>query len=120
MVCSTAAIGPKRQAGLSKVAKFEDLETYFDGVLKNHKGAVPWDIGAPNEVAGLFPGYIESHSPETVILGTDTGNYQIFYYNNSDPYKVVCPVFEQQFEDFAKMMKQWGDKGFLEEKCTEL
>ncbi|MCI1981728.1 MAG: ABC transporter substrate-binding protein [Oscillospiraceae bacterium] len=101
-----------KEAGLSKVAKFEDLETYFDGVLKNHKGAVPWDIGAPNEVAGLFPGYIESHSPETVILGTDTGNYQIFYYNNSDPYKVVCPVFEQQFEDFAKMMKQWGDKGF--------
>lgn len=96
-----------------KITKFEDMETYFDGVLKNHPGVIPWDVAAPNNLAGLFPGYIESHSNDVTILGCDTGSYAIFYYDSSDPYKVISPVMEgQEFTDFAKLMKKWGDKGF--------
>lgn len=102
-----------KQAGIDKVTKFEDLEKYLAAVKKNHPDAVPWDVGAPNNLSGLYPGYIQSHTKDTVMLGTDVGNYQIFYYDNSNPYKAICPIMDSnEFVDFAKLMKKWGDAGY--------
>lgn len=102
-----------KETGLGKVTKFEDLEKYLAGVKKNHPGVVPWDIGAPLNLPGLYPGYIQSHTNDVVMLGTDVGSHQIFYYDKSNPYKVICPIMNgNEFVDFAKLMKSWGDQGF--------
>ena len=103
-----------KEAGIDKITKFEDISKYFDAVLKNHSGVIPWDVSAPNNLGGLFPGYINSHTQDIVILGTDTGSYQIFDYDRADPYKVKCPIIDDSkvFGDFAALMKTWGDKGY--------
>ncbi len=102
-----------KQAGITKITKFEQLGDYFAAVKKNHPGVVPWDVSAPNNLSGLYPGYIESNTQDVAMLGMDVGNYQIFYYDKSNPYKVVCPVLDSSaFVDFAKLMKQWGDAGY--------
>lgn len=105
-----------KEAGLDKVVNFADLEKYFDGVLANHPDCIPWDVSAPNNLAGLMPGYIQSATNETSILGTETGNFSIFYYDNDNPYTVTSPIMESVvMEEFAVTMKNWADRGFWRE-----
>lgn len=102
-----------KEAGITKITKFEQIGDYFASVLKNHTGVIPWDIGAPNNLSGLIPGYIQSHMNVTTILSTDTGSYNIFTYDNSNPYKVTSPYMDaEEFVDCAKLMKTWGDAGY--------
>ena len=105
------------EAGITgEITNFEGLEKYYDGVLENHPGVIPWDIGAPANLAGLVPGYIQDNSDTTFILSTETGAYGLFFYDNSDPYTVVSPIMDSDvFLDAAIMMDRWAEKGFWRE-----
>lgn len=105
-----------KEVGLDNITNFNQLETYFDGILKNHPGVVPWDASASAMPYGLIDGYLTCATNTVIINGTTTGNYSIFYYDTSDPYKVVSPYYEgNEFVEAAKMFKRWADKGFWRE-----
>jgi putative aldouronate transport system substrate-binding protein len=105
-----------KEAGLSTISNFNDLETYFDGILKNHKGIIPWDVSASGMLYGLLDGYLQSYTSTITINGTTTGNFSLFRYDTSDPYTVVCPYLSgQELNDAAVMFKRWATKGFWRE-----
>jgi ABC-type glycerol-3-phosphate transport system substrate-binding protein len=104
-----------KEAGLEKISSFEDMEKYMDGVLKNHKGVIPWDVaGSANLPMPQY--YINAYTKLTTLLGTATGNYSLFFIDPAAPYTVANPFFEgSTLDDFAVMMKRWSDKGFWRE-----
>ncbi len=106
-----------KEAGITEpITTFEQLEAYYDGVLENHEGVIPWDIGASNNLPGLLPGYIQNAIDATFILGTETGAYGIFYYDNSDPYTVISPYMDDDvLIDAAVTFDRWAEKGFWRE-----
>jgi maltose-binding protein MalE len=110
-----------REGGLNDIAKFEDLETYWDIVKKNHPEAYPWDVnGAEYADVGLIAGYVLGKYPLQAIIGVGGGggggNAGIFYYNTNDPYTVVDFYMEGNIlVDAAKLFDRWGKKGFWRE-----
>lgn len=105
-----------KEAGLTTVASFEDLEVYFDGVLKNHPDVVPWDAAGSTNLGGLASGYINAYTDNFVINGVTTGIFAPYYVTPADPYKVVSPFLEgDTLVKYATLMKTWADKGFWRE-----
>jgi hypothetical protein len=106
-----------REGGLNDIAKFEDLETYWDIVKKNHPNAYPWDInGAEYLDFGLIGAYIKGKQPVQDIIGIATGNFNIFQYNTSDPYTVVSYYMDgNELAEVAKITDRWAKKGFWRE-----
>ncbi|MDR1970836.1 MAG: ABC transporter substrate-binding protein [Treponema sp.] len=105
------------EAGVTEVAKFEDLEKYWDAVKKNHPDAYPWDVaGAEYADLGLIGGYIQGKNQVQGIIGVATGNFGIFQYNVSDPFTVVSYYMDgNDLVDAAKLLDRWGKKGFWRE-----
>jgi len=59
---------------VTDVAKFADLEKYFDAVKKNHPEAFPWDVSGKESAFGqILYGYLQSSIPAQTILGCSTG-----------------------------------------------
>jgi hypothetical protein len=105
------------EGGVTQVTNFTQLEAYFDAVKKNHPEAYPWDISASlTDKGGLMNGYFFSNSTDQRIIGTSTGNFDIFFYDTKDPYTVVSPYMDgQMFIDAAQMFDRWSKKGFWRE-----
>jgi hypothetical protein len=105
------------EAGIGDIAAFEDLEVYWDAVKKNHPEAYPWDIaGAEYMDLGLVVGYLQGKRPVQVIIGTAAGNYNIFQYEERDPFTVVSYYMDgNELVDGAKLFDRWAKKGFWRE-----
>ncbi|MDR2537908.1 MAG: ABC transporter substrate-binding protein [Treponema sp.] len=103
--------------GLTSVEKFEDLETYWDIVKKNHPEAYPWDInGAEYLDFGLIGAYFYAKKPVQTIIGANAGNFGIFQYNTNDPYTVVSLYMEgNEFLEAARILDRFAKKGFWRE-----
>ncbi|MDR0639808.1 MAG: ABC transporter substrate-binding protein [Spirochaetaceae bacterium] len=105
------------EAGIREVATFEGLEQYWDAVKKNHPEAYPWDIsGAEYMDMGLVSGYIQGKRPIQIIIGTAAGNYNIFHYENSNPFTVVSYYMDgDDLVEAAKTFDRFAQKGFWRE-----
>lgn len=101
------------EAGMTNgVEKFDDLTTYFKYVKENKEGVIPWDVSGKGNMAGIIGGYIASNSDYTTIIGTDTGNFNLFAYKGDDYKTVVSPYFDDDvFYDAAELMKEWNTIG---------
>jgi hypothetical protein len=106
-----------RAGGLSDITKFEDLETYWDIVKKNHSEAYPWDInGAEYLDFGLIGAYMQAKRPIQTIIGLASGNFNIFQYNTSDPYTVQSLYMDgNELVEAARILDRWSKKGFWRE-----
>ena len=106
-----------REGGLNSIDKFEDLETYWDIVKRNHPEAYPWDInGAEYADLGLFTAYINAKRPVQTIIGANAGNYGIFQYNINDPYTVLSYYMDgNEMIDAAVIFDRFAKKGFWRE-----
>jgi ABC-type glycerol-3-phosphate transport system substrate-binding protein len=105
------------EAGITAINRFEDLETYWDAVKKNHPEAYPWDInGAEYLDLGLIIGYLMAKKQAQPIIGVAAGNYSIFQYNVGDPYTVVSYLMDgNDLIDAARLFDRWAKKGFWRE-----
>jgi ABC-type glycerol-3-phosphate transport system substrate-binding protein len=106
-----------REGGLNDITKFEDLETYWDIVKKNHPEAYPWDInGAEYLDFGLIGAYMQGKRPVQTIIGLASGNFNIFQYNTSDPYTLVSLYMDgNELVEAARILDRWSKKGFWRE-----
>jgi hypothetical protein len=107
-----------REAGVTQVTTFAELEAYLDGVKKYHPEAVPYDVSGPNEdkYEGILDGFFAERNPTQPLRGIAVGNYGIFRYNVNDPYHVVSEYWEgPEFLEAAQMFDRWAKKGFWRE-----
>ncbi|MEC0232165.1 DUF3502 domain-containing protein [Paenibacillus alba] len=95
------------------IKDWETLGKYFQGVKDKKPGVMPWDPnGTSGDIAG---GYINSHT-DAIELPVSTGMFGLIYGKSYDAkYTAYSPVFDDTFVNFAKQMKEWGDKGFWRE-----
>jgi hypothetical protein len=105
------------EGGVTEVAKFEDLEKYWDAVKENHPEAYPWDAaGAEYLDFGLIGAYFFAKHPVQTIIGAAAGNFNIFQYNVNDPYTAVSYYMDgNDLVEVAKILDRWGKKGFWRE-----
>ncbi|MGM7723361.1 extracellular solute-binding protein [Metabacillus sp. Hm71] len=92
------------------IEDFETMGKYFQGIVDNKPGVIPWDTPGTNVTTAW--GYTQSYS-DAIELPIATGVFPIYWgKSHDDPYTVMSPVFEDLFVDYAKLMKDWADKGY--------
>ncbi len=96
-----------KKAGIEKVTSWEQLGQYFGYIKKNMPDVIPWNSANLPEWIGWFTSHTKSAPVDAV-----PGNLLWFKDYNTAPYTVYSPFYEQTFEDFAVMMKQWADAGY--------
>lgn len=95
------------------IKDFETMGKYLQGVKDNKKGVIPWDAGGSNPEP--YNGYIQSKTDE-ISMQIPTGYLPVVWGKSiNEPYTATSPIFDDTFLNFAKMMKEWGDKGYWRE-----
>ncbi|CAK4845638.1 unnamed protein product [Aphanomyces euteiches] len=95
------------------IKDFDTLGKYFQGVKDKKPGIIPWDSNGTNGEA--FDGYVNSTTQE-IGIPVSTGYLPLFFGKSyDDRYTAVSPIFENTAVDFAKLMKEWADKGYWRE-----
>jgi len=102
-----------KEAGITDpIDDFEDIGNYLQWIKDNKPDVVPWDATG---AAGVWDGWVTSYT-DGLGLPISTGYLPVYFTKSYDErYTVVSPVFEDTFVDFAKTMKDWGDRGFWRE-----
>ncbi|MFD1953572.1 DUF3502 domain-containing protein [Paenibacillus thailandensis] len=102
-----------KEAGITEPIKdWEGIGQYLQYVKDNKPDVIPWDAAAQTST---FGGYFNSYTDE-LELPISTGYLPVFAAKSYDErYTAVSPVFEDTFLNYAKLMKEWGDKGFWRE-----
>ncbi|TYP79866.1 DUF3502 domain-containing protein [Paenibacillus methanolicus] len=102
-----------KEAGITEPIKdWEGIGQYLQYVKDNKPDVIPWDAASGVQTWG---GYVSSYTDQ-LELPISTGFLPIFTAKSFDEkFTVAGPVFEDVFVNYAKMMKDWGDKGFWRE-----
>jgi len=98
-----------REGGLEDIAKFEDLEKYWDIVKVNHPEAFPWDVSGMGQYSPhFFYGYIQGKLPVQMIM-----DVHLFHYDVNDPYTAISFLMEgDELIEAARLFDRWSKKGF--------
>lgn len=96
-----------KEAGVEKVTSWEDLGKYFQYIKDNKPDVIPWDSANLAVATGWFISHTNA-APVDAVPG------ELVWWKDyaSAPYTVYSPYFDQTFEDYAVMMKQWADAGY--------
>lgn len=95
------------------IKDFETMGKYFQGIKDNKKGVVPWDSNGTN--GATIGGYIESKTDATE-MPVSTGYIPIVWGKSyNEKYTAYSPIFDDTFMNYAKLMKEWADKGYWRE-----
>nr|WP_311198910.1 extracellular solute-binding protein [Paenibacillus sp. YPD9-1] len=103
-----------KEFGINEPIKdFDALGKYLQGVKDNKPGVIPWDSNGTNVTT--IGGYVNTRT-DALELPVSTGLFPLFYGKSYDEkYTAYSPIFDSVFEDYAKLMKDWGDKGYWRE-----
>ncbi len=97
-----------REAGLYEVGSWEDLDKYFDGVIRNHPEMIPWDVDGTDPVPTL--GYLMSKKRYAPIYELTT--YGLWGEDLDNPGRIISPYYKgEEFVEYARLMKSWNEKG---------
>lgn len=100
-------------AGITEpIQDWEGIATYLQYIKDNMPDVIPWDaVAQTSTFGGFFNAYTDN-----LELPISTGYLPVFAAESyDDRFTVVSPVFDDVFEDFAVMMKDWADRGFWRE-----
>lgn len=102
-----------KEAGITEPIKdWETMGKYLQYIKDNKPDVIPWDAAAQTST---FGGYVASYS-DNLELPIATGYTPIYATKSYDEkYTVNSPVFEDTFLNYAKLMKEWADKGYWRE-----
>lgn len=103
-----------KEFGITEPIKdWDTMSKYFQGIKNKKPGVVPWD--AAGTLASTYEGFILSKT-DAVDVRVGTGFHKIFWAKSyDDKFTIYSPIFEDSFVDYAKTMKEWGDKGYWRE-----
>ncbi|AZN39717.1 ABC transporter substrate-binding protein [Paenibacillus albus] len=95
------------------ITDFATFGKYLQGIKDNKKDVIPFD--SAGAATTFYTGFAASET-DNIELPISTGYVNAFYGKSyDDRYTVDSPIFNDQFIDFAKMLKQWGDAGYWRE-----
>jgi putative aldouronate transport system substrate-binding protein len=104
-----------KEFGITEPIKdFETIGKYLQGIKDHKPGVVPFDAGG---TGSLFNGYVNS-TTDALELSVPAGltTMQVFFAKSYDEkYTAYSPIFDDTMINFAKLMKEWGDKGYWRE-----
>jgi len=100
-----------KKYGMQTISSIDDMEKYYDNVLKNEKGMIPWDANSSNS-NDLYGMFTESTSTWITAPGIDLSSMYLVAKSKSDITDIFDPAFTDEFSTFAVKMKQWADKGY--------
>lgn len=100
-----------KKYGMQTISSMNDMEKYFDNVLKNEKGMIPWDANSSN-ASDLYGMFTESTSTWIPTPGIDLASMYLVAKSKSDTTDIFHPAFTDEFLSFAEKMKTWSDKGY--------
>lgn len=108
-----------KEAGIEKpITNFSAMGKYFQYVKDHKPGVIPWVVSPDNSV--IFSGYMESNT-DMIELPVTSSFFKIIWAKSyDDKYTVVSPIFTDAFVEMAKMMKDWGDKGYWREDVLKM
>ena len=105
------------EAGLENgdVKSFADLDTYFNYILENKEGVIPFD--ANKNSGSVMHGYLVSNVDNIEFTNVYVGNYTFWFGESRDnPYVLTSPYMESDaLYDAADLMKKWNDEGVWRE-----
>ncbi len=105
------------EAGLDEVSSWEDMDKYFENVVKNHPDMIPWSTGGEYVTTTL--GYIMSVRKYMPIY--ELSGYGIFGADQSLRGKIFSPYYTgDELLDYARLMKKWNDMGVMGENVTTI
>jgi len=99
-----------KEFNMEPIKNFEQLTEYLRKVkeVKGPEGVIPFD--AHNGMS-LWEGYVISNT-DYVDVRINTGRHKLIWGKSfENPYEIVCPVFEDLFVEYAKLMKEWDEIG---------
>ncbi len=97
-----------KEAGLSEVKSWDDLDKYFECVIKNHSEMTPWDFAGDSGVPAL--GYIMSSMKYVPIYEVTT--YGLWGEDSNNKGKIISPFYMgDEFVEYARLMKKWNQMG---------
>ncbi|MGL6175243.1 MAG: ABC transporter substrate-binding protein [Cellulosilyticaceae bacterium] len=106
-----------KEFGITETIKnWEEFGQYLEGVKQNKPGVIPWDVVGTDKGPVMANYWFESYTPSIPLDAVVTGIPKLFYGKSYDDLYTVCsPYYDETFVDFAKMMKDWSDKGYWRE-----
>ncbi len=99
-----------KKYGLGTINSVAGMEAYMDAVVKNEKFA-PLN-GDSNLSQALYTMFVQLHGSWIQAPGVNSSEPYLVASSASNYKDIISPVFTQEFEDFAVLMKQWADKGY--------
>lgn len=99
-----------KEFGMEPIKNFEQLSAYLKKVkdTKGPQGVIPFDA-TPD--MSLYSGYVISNT-DYVNTNINTGRHALLWGKSFEtPYELVCPVFDDLFVEYAKLMKDWDRYG---------
>lgn len=93
--------------GIQDIKSTEDLEKYFDSVVKNEKGITP--LGTQGKALQYL--YLFENRGWSVAKGTPLPLF-IYEYTNPSNSSVVSVAQSDEFRQYARKMKAMQDKGY--------
>lgn len=100
-----------KKYGIDKISSLDDLEKYFDNVIKNENGVVPYDANS-NNAGEIYKMFVESTSTWIPAPGLDLSTMYLTAKSKSDITDIFHPAFTDEFVAYAERMKKWADNGF--------
>ncbi|WP_127836620.1 DUF3502 domain-containing protein [Clostridium prolinivorans] len=100
-----------KKYGIESISSMDDMEKYFDGVLKNENGIIPWDANI-NNASDLYKMFIESTSTWIPAPGLALSTMYLTAKSKDEINNIFHPAFTDEFYAFAEKMKNWADKGY--------
>lgn len=105
-----------QRAGVEDIASWEDMDRYFECVIKEHPEMIPWDISEGSVTAAI--GFIMSYSHYAPIYELST--YGIWGEYTDNKGKIISPYYTgKELIDYAKLMKKWNDMGVWREDLSQ-
>lgn len=97
-----------KEAGLSQINSFADLDKYFTCVTTKHPEMTAWDIQGDNSEIAL--GYLMSSMRYAPIY--ELSSYGLWGEDMDHAGKIMSPYYKgDEFVEFARLMKKWNKMG---------
>jgi putative aldouronate transport system substrate-binding protein len=97
--------------GMTALETLEDFGEYLQNVLDNEEGIVPYHVGI-NDI-GNFASALANSEDWSFAGFSGTGVFSYFDTNFENVEEdVFCWYLTPEFESFARMAKEWADRGY--------
>jgi len=101
----------REKYGMDEIDSLEELEAYYDAVVKNEEGIYPY--AAAGDALELSMKLFQARN-NLVPLGIGSGKYFGYIYKGEDPVwdDFLWQYGSEEYKEYCEIVKSWADKGY--------